>query len=359
MSKATPLRPPAYRHHKPSGRAVVSIDRVDHYLGEYGSTESRLRYNQLIDAWLRGEAAPARAGDGLTVGQLCGRYLEHAATLYRKHGKPTTELGNVKRAIKGLCECFPVLPAAEFSPKKLKTVRQRFIADGLALVNCNRFVSIIGRVFRWGVEEELVPAGLAHGLEAVKALARGSGVAPEYAEVEPVDQETIDATLPFLGSQVRAMVKIQLLLACRPGELVIMRPCDIDRTGEVWIYKPYSHKTEHRGKKRVIPIGPQAQLLLAPEINSCDADDAFVWPSQRGPHLSVAGYAMAIRTACRRGMIKPWGPNRLRHAGLSHVREADSLDGAQIIAGHSDIKMTQRYAKPNLSKAVAIALRIG
>ena len=61
---------------------------------------------------------------------------------------------------------------------------------------------------------------MAHGLEAVKKLAKGRSEARETHPVLPVDQDTIDATLPHLGIQYRAMVKIQLLLACRPGELV-------------------------------------------------------------------------------------------------------------------------------------------
>ena len=43
-----------------------------------------------------------------------------------------------------------------------------------------------------------------------------------------------------------------------------MRPCDIDRTGQTWLYRPESHKTEHHGMNRVIYLGPQAQLILQP-----------------------------------------------------------------------------------------------
>lgn len=39
------------------------------------------------------------------------------------------------------------------------------------------------------------------------------------------------------------MVQMQLLTAARPGEVCIMRPCDIDRSGRIWVYKPKDHKT--------------------------------------------------------------------------------------------------------------------
>ncbi len=41
-----------------------------------------------------------------------------------------------------------------------------------------------------------------------------------------------------------------------------MRPCDIDRSGETWTYRPESHKTEHHDRDRVVFIGPKAQAVL-------------------------------------------------------------------------------------------------
>jgi integrase len=48
----------------------------------------------------------------------------------------------------------------------------------------------------------------------------------------------------------------------RPGEVCILRPCDIDMSGDVWWYKPEHHKTAHQDKDRVIAIGPKAQDVL-------------------------------------------------------------------------------------------------
>ena len=42
------IRTPSYRLHKTSGRAVVTIDGREIYLGKYGSAESRERYGRLI-----------------------------------------------------------------------------------------------------------------------------------------------------------------------------------------------------------------------------------------------------------------------------------------------------------------------
>jgi integrase len=153
------------------------------------------------------------------------------------------------------------------------------------------------------------------------------------------------------------MVKIQLLLACRPGELLSMRPREIDRSGPVWIYRPRSHKSIHRGKTRIIPIGPRAQLLLKPWL--LENPDKLVFPSKLGKAISTNGYAKAIYRACDLAGVPWWSPNRLRHAGATRIREQASLDAAQIILGHSNVQTTQIYAERNLSAALKIAAEVG
>jgi len=360
MASCNSTRPPSYRLHKASGQAVVTIDRKDRYLGVHGTPESRLRYERLISAWMQGEPVPAREpelSNDITVAEVCIQSLRWAEGYYVKDGKPTTEIHNVKRAIKTLREAYASLPAKEFSPLKLKNVRQRFIDGGLSRVNCNRYVGVVGRIFRFGVENELIPPDVAHGLEAVKKLAKGRSEARETHPVLPVDQDTIDATLPHLGIQYRAMGKIQLLLACRPGELVTMRPREIDRSESVWVYRPRLHKTMHRGKDRIIPIGPRAQLLLKPWLP--DDPDQFVFRNNRGLAIAVGAYNHMIDRACEKARVEPWSPNQLRHSGATRIRQQASLDAAQVILGHGNISMTETYAERNLDAAIRIAADVG
>jgi integrase len=128
----------------------------------------------------------------------------------------------------------------------------------------NRRIGKVVRVFKWGVGEELVPVAVYQALRAVPGLQKGRCEAREAPPVLPVDAARVEATLPFLLPPVAAMVRLQHLTGMRPGEACAMRAEDIHRTGAVWLYRPGHHKTKHRGKARVVAIGPRAQEVLRP-----------------------------------------------------------------------------------------------
>jgi hypothetical protein len=61
------------------------------------------------------------------------------------------------------------------------------------------------------------------------------------------------------------MIRLQLLAAMRPGEVCVIRPCDVDRSGDVWEYRPRKHKNATLGTC-VIYIGHQAQDISRPYL---------------------------------------------------------------------------------------------
>ena len=83
---------------------------------------------------------------------------------------------------------------------------------------------------------------------------------------ERMAEAVVEATLPHLPPVVGDMVRFQLLTGSRPGEVCSIRPCDVDRSGEVWIYRPEHHKTEHQDRQRIIFIGPKGQDALRPYL---------------------------------------------------------------------------------------------
>src|SRR5690349_8695415 len=97
-------RIPKPSRHKATGQAVVRLNGKDHYLGKFGSTEAKARYEELIARWLaHGRTLPAPQAD-LTVNDIILAYDKHAEGYYRPgaDGKPSTELGCIRDALKVL-----------------------------------------------------------------------------------------------------------------------------------------------------------------------------------------------------------------------------------------------------------------
>ena len=98
-------------------------------------------------------------------------------------------------------------------------------------------------MFKWAASEELVPSAVFHSLQTVAGLKRGRTDAQETEPVKPVPDEHVDAVRPYVSRQVWAIVELQRLTGMRSGEIVIMRGCDLDTTGKLWLYRLESHKT--------------------------------------------------------------------------------------------------------------------
>lgn len=390
-------RTPSYRLHKPSGQAVVTLCGQDFYLGPYGTPASRAEYDRLIAEWLaNGRRLPAPEdgrGADLTVAELAADYLRWAEGYYLKDGNPTSEIGIIKAAIKPLRETYGHVPAKDFGPLSLQAVRDKLIEADKARSSVNRAVCVIRRIFAWGVKNERVPPSVHHGLKAVDGLRRGRSAAKEKEPVRPVSDEHLDAVEPYVSRQVWILIQIQRLTGARPGEVVQLRTSDIDRSGEVWVFTPLTHKCEHHGRSRTILLGPKAQAILRPWLREDDPTAPLfapkqadaerkekmrekrrsrVQPSQRdrskpngrrkpgdayttGTYRKAIAYAIAKLNRAReeQGMpaIPTWSPNQIRHTAATRIRHEYGLEFARAVLGHATVSTTEIYAEMDLGKA--------
>ncbi len=95
---------------------------------------------------------------------------------------------------------------------------------------------------------------------------KGRTRARETQGVTCVDDAVAEETIPHLLEIIGDMVRLQRFAGARLGEVCSLRRCDLDRSTEVWFYRPCQHKTEHHHKDRVIAIGPQSQQILLPYL---------------------------------------------------------------------------------------------
>jgi integrase len=309
---------------------------------------------------------------------------------------------------------YALQDAAHFGPVALKGIRETWVRAGYSRSTINKDQRRLVRIWKWGVGEELVPPDAWQALAALEGLRKGRTLAPEPVHVPPVDIARVQATIPHLSPIVADMVRLQLLTGCRPGEVCRLRPCDIDRSGDVWEYSPAGHKTEHHGRSRTVYLGPQAKAILAPYLFG-DASQACFSPSdsaewfrerraaarktppscgnRRGKRsqpparsrkprrprgeYDASSYCQAIHLACRKAwpasremaadpaklrawtIAHRWSPNQLRHTKATEIRRLYGIEAAQTILGHASIDVTQIYAEQDREQARSIVRAIG
>ena len=298
---------PKLRRHKGSGQGMARLSGVDHWCGVWPEGQEkppeavRAAYDRAVAEWLargrtpalvkRRAEAPAPPENGqapeagaptarpalpaaLTVAEALAAYLRHARGYYvGEDGEPTNEHNEIILSIRPVFHLYALLPAAEYSPLKLKAARQLMVAGyehprhgkqpKLARRVVNQRVGRIKRAFAWLASEEIVPPAVPHGLATVKGLAAGRTEARETEDVKPVEAALVERTLPLLPPHAAGLVRFMLATGCRPGEACRLSLGEVDRTGPVWLYSPSRHKTKHRGKRRVVAIGPKGQEALS------------------------------------------------------------------------------------------------
>jgi integrase len=379
--------------------AVVYSNSKIHYLGLYGSPESKTAYSRFVaETRIDPIFAPPQEGEKITVSDLVAAFLDHV--------KPTLDdstFGHYRTLVADfLLKLYGNDTVVDdFKPRSLKLVRSEMIQSQRFCRNTiNVYTRRIVSIFGWGVSEELAPETTWRALKSVKPLKKGYHGTYDNPEREEVPDHIIVQTLPFMPKTLATMVQVQRLTGMRPSEVCKMRVGDIDKTRdpELWYYAPESHKTEKHIGKKDIPLGKPEQVLIAPYLEGKEPEAAVfsprtaqeerniekranrktkISPSQAARDKARASkptrynefydkrsYWRAVNHAIVRGnkilpegkKIPHWFPYQIRHAaGTETERQTGSLDKAQALLGHKTPNVTRRYAKAQLTIAEEMA----
>jgi integrase len=376
---------------------VVRLEGHDYYLGKHGTPASQEAYRRKVSEWLTAGVLTRRVeltfgSVELSVNELILAFWGHAEGYYRRDdGTPAAELENLRLALRPLKQLYGGTPASEFGPLALKAVRQSMVDSGLCRRTVNQRVARLVRVFRFGVENELVPPAVHQALKAVPGLRAGRSGAKESRKVTPVFDRHVEAVRPHLSRQLWAVVELQRLTGMRSGEALTMRGGDIDDSGPVWVYTPARHKAEHHGKRREVFLGPHAQEVVRPWLRPDPSEYLFqpreateehraarrlarttpLTPSQRararkarprkapGDHYDPRTYFHAVERACERAGVPRWHPHQLRHNAATNLRREFGIEVARIVLGHSSPTVTETYAEADRGKAIEAMTRAG
>jgi hypothetical protein len=151
-------RIPSYRHHKPSGQAVVTLNGRDIYLGPWDTPGSRAEYDRITAEWLAcgRRQAPPLAREQATQGTL----MKEVVLAFYNHCKDTlaaVEVDKVVLALKPVRLLYGETPASAFNAVSYAAVRSKMVADGLCVSTIRLRLGVVKRMVAWGVARELIP----------------------------------------------------------------------------------------------------------------------------------------------------------------------------------------------------------
>ena len=388
---------PNYRLHKASGQAFVELGGRRFYLGKHGSKASREEYERRVAEYLTNgrKLPPTQTKSGTSCQELAVHFLEWAEEYFMNQPK---SFAHIKMAMGFLVKHYGRESADNFTPASLVFIQKKMVEHGYARPMVNRYIGIIKRAFKHGAKFGWASPQASYALQVVDNLKKGRTRAHEYRDIKPVDLDDFEKTLLELPQRLADMARVQRLCVMRPQDVCNLRLADIDRSGDVWIYQPYTHKTAHLGDVLTKYIGATAQGILMPYIaEKVDAPEAFLFspadtmrdravelrqnrktlnkkgevqPSQKdrrkenpqnppGEQYSPESYNRAIARACKRAGVPLWSVNRLRHLAATEVRKKYGLEVAQILCGHKHVSTTEIYAEVDHEKGIQIVREIG
>ena len=389
MSKA---RKPKYcGPHNPSGKGYAWLNGKQIYFkGRHNSRESLAEYRKFLS-----ENFP-----DLVPYSANRRSVKWVIRKWREEHEGQLKYANMhhyKQCFKVLKEAGVLqLEAARFSPKILKVVRNEMIVRGWAMATINERVGRIKTMFKWAASEELVPKDVAAGLYCVSGLRASQGIAPAPRSRRAVSWEEVEAIGEHLSPTVIGMCRLQWLTGMRSENLCDISLKNVSKVGDVWLYRPVTHKNLWRGKGLAVAIGPEGQKLIMKHLAGRDEDDYVFRPidsvmwhalrSEKGGYQKTREYKpcftastmrqAVIRAQARaaglklRGKLptveeiaatgwKVWTPYQLRHAAITRLALQFPMEMVKAYMGHASVETTYLYSDHNLASAKEIALKCG
>ena len=447
-------RIPKFSIHSVHGNAFVRLNGKQIQLGQGDSPESRREYDRVISLWLEhGRQLPAdwktrpsnapppktksewKQGDVLVpfdnsykslpeiqLHTVMAHYVAWAKHYYSKPdpvtGKrmQTRTYHKILHLCRILCKLYGQLPVSQLSPEHLIGLQVHFVRNfGWGRKHTNDQIDRIVAMLKFGTQRCGVPLSVWQTLQTVASLHKGrplfdfggKAVKDEYGDIiiprenkipPPVADDVVEQTLQHCSPVVADMIRFQRATGARPGETCYLRPCDIDRSEDVWIYRPASSKTEHHEDvgDRVIAIGHRGQEILSRYL--LRDENAFCFspaeseerrraartaarktplscgnkvgsncksePKRKaGDYYLPDRYAKAINRAAKKAGVDHWAPNQLRKTHAFEIRDNEELglDHAQAALGHQQRATTERfYARNAVSlKAKEAASKVG
>jgi len=256
-------------------------------------------------------------------------------TYVLNHNKPSTRWKKESALRAHLLPAFGTRRLCDIGTAELEAFRAAKLAAGLSPKSVNNLVGILRKALATAVEWG--------ELESVPRL-RPLRVAP--GKIDFLSRAESRALLVERGlAPWDLMTATALQTGLRIGELMALRWEDIDLKRGTLVVRRSIVKgvvgTPKGHRNRAIPLTPTLCDRLAPSRQPVGP----VFERCSGRKMGYKAADLGLRRVCKVAGVRRVTWHVLRHSFASHLVMAGApLRAVQILLGHSDIKMTQRYA---------------
>ena len=244
---------------------------------------------------------------------------------------------NIKVDIRRLKQCFPDLmdiPMEHINPGDVEKWRQKRLNAGREATTINREIadlrSVLNKAVRFG---DLAT----HPLAKIRPLKQKDNGVERY--LSPEESERLREALKTCDQQLADIVVLALHTGMRRGEIFNLKWTDINFERKQLIIQASGTKT---GKRRYIELNATALNVLK-QRKKLNGSEGLVFVGRYGSRLFDIKKSWASLLKAAR--IESFRFHDTRHHFASAmVMKGVPLNTVRELLGHSDIKMTLRYA---------------
>jgi integrase len=229
-------------------------------------------------------------------------------------------------------------PLFEYDIKKITSDKLLACIDISIQIAYNRYISSTHKLFNFAIEHDLLDKNPVQKLKKFRE---------EKREVY-LSKEEVEKIFIYLSQhkyQVQAnLMKLDIFTGSRIGEIRNMCWSEVDLESGIWL----KHASKVKGKKTTsIPLNQMAIKVLKDmqKFKKDCVDYIFVNPVTKKPFENNVKF---WKTLCKKLNLKNVRIHDLRHTFASLlINNNINLEIVSKLLGHSDVKITQRYAHLN------------
>jgi integrase len=365
-----------------NGQAYITYGRRRYYLGLIGSERASQAYADAIQQIrLRGcYQPPLSERTEKILDELILLYLRHAKDEHGPRNAASKEFYHIRTALQIVSKTCGQSFGNQFGPLKLQDIQKLMQQRPWSARYINRLINKIKVFVRWCCAQELMPSEQYAKLQSVANLKPGRGGVPKAKKVLPVSSHDVQAVLPFLKPEIRDMVLVQYFCGMRPQDVTNIRAIDIDRSRDIWLYHPSTHKNKWRDKKLTKAIPPVAQTIQQPYLDADTTPDEYLFSPARSEHArtgkpshrkkrpvghkyTTGSYGHSLKYGFDKAErqkipLNRWSLNQLRHAIVTELSRTLGQQKAQVYLGHMHLDTTAIYAERTDQELIEIAKRV-